>query len=550
MRLSLRGGATQYAHGIALALLACALLTRFFWVDPGFPADTGLSASWKLGLLAGTGAGMNFGTDLVFTFGPYAAVYVGQFADATRWIFLIAGFLLVSAFWLALRALTRASAMRWRWVWIGVLVLIARPGDALFLLYPLLLVAAVAAQKSEVAADHAPPLGAAQQSWLLTPLGLLPLIKGTFLLFVGACIPLLVALHLRRRQYWLAMLDFLVPAASLLLLWTISGQPLSTMPAFFSSLLAIVSGYTNAMSTPGPLYEIAAFLAASAVILISVGTRQRTTATDNGVLFIAFVLYLFVAFKGGFVRHDGHALSAADAALLAAVVASTAGARTKTVVLICGLACWLLIGIGHRGGGAIALGQKLADAGVGTLAAGHRATSAASLADLAPARRAGVPVAETCRLPALDGTIDVYSYGQACVVLNGLKWDPRPVFQSYSAYTPALATMNAEHLRSPNAPDHVLLRIEPIDHRLAALEDGNSWPSLIDDYEIAGFDHAMLHLVRRPMVPPAPEPSLDNAAMPIHVRLGTDLALPQSSEPVLSSIDLKPTALEIGRAHV
>ena len=182
MRLSLRGGATQYAHGIALALLACALLTRFFWVDPGFPADTGLSASWKLGLLAGTGAGMNFGTDLVFTFGPYAAVYVGQFSDATRWTFLIAGFLLISAFWLALRALTRVSAMRWRWVWIGVLVLIARPGDALFLLYPLLLVATVAAQESEVATDHTPPLGAAQQSWLLTPLGLLPLIKGTFLL--------------------------------------------------------------------------------------------------------------------------------------------------------------------------------------------------------------------------------------------------------------------------------------------------------------------------------------------------------------------------------
>jgi hypothetical protein len=45
----------------------------------------------------------------------------------------------------------------------------------------------------------------------------------------------------------------------------------------------------------------------------------------------------------------------------------------------------------------------------------------------------------------VHGNADVYPLSQTAVLASGLTCQPRPVFQSYSAYTPKLAEMNAAH---------------------------------------------------------------------------------------------------------
>jgi hypothetical protein len=49
-------------------------------------------------------------------------------------------------------------------------------------------------------------------------------------------------------------------------------------------------------------------------------------------------------------------------------------------------------------------------------------------------------------LPSLSGTTDIYSVGQSALLANRLEWSPRPIFQSYVAYTPALQERNARYL--------------------------------------------------------------------------------------------------------
>ncbi|MEN3033119.1 hypothetical protein, partial [Chromobacterium amazonense] len=44
------------------------------------------------------------------------------------------------------------------------------------------------------------------------------------------------------------------------------------------------------------------------------------------------------------------------------------------------------------------------------------------------------------------GTADVYPTELAPLIAAGSTWVPRPILQSYSVYTPALATANADHL--------------------------------------------------------------------------------------------------------
>jgi hypothetical protein len=87
-------------------------------------------------------------------------------------------------------------------------------------------------------------------------------------------------------------------------------------------------------------------------------------------------------------------------------------------------------------------------------------------------------------LPQLTGATDIYSYDQAIVFAHRYPYQPRPVIQSYAAYTPELAAMNAAHLRSARAARNVIFRIAPIDGRFPALEDGLSWPELLTRYDL------------------------------------------------------------------
>src|SRR5262249_19574111 len=43
-------------------------------------------------------------------------------------------------------------------------------------------------------------------------------------------------------------------------------------------------------------------------------------------------------------------------------------------------------------------------------------------------------------------SVDTFSYEQGVLLLNGLNWTPRPIFQGYSAYTPFLQSINAPFL--------------------------------------------------------------------------------------------------------
>src|SRR5262249_37075281 len=99
-------------------------------------------------------------------------------------------------------------------------------------------------------------------------------------------------------------------------------------------------------------------------------------------------------------------------------------------------------------------------------------------------------------LPRIDGSADIYPYYQNILLANGVEWSPRPIIQSYSAYEPKLADINANHLSSSSAPLHVFFDVSPIDGRLAALEDGKSWPLLLSRYHIVGRSGHYLMLDR------------------------------------------------------
>lgn len=106
-------------------------------------------------------------------------------------------------------------------------------------------------------------------------------------------------------------------------------------------------------------------------------------------------------------------------------------------------------------------------------------------------------------LPPIKGNADLYSYDQAILFAHALPYQPRPVMQSYSAYTPELAARNAAHLRTARAASNILFAIQPIDDRFPSLDDGRSWPELLTLYDIKGAsdDRGTYLLLSRSSVP-------------------------------------------------
>jgi hypothetical protein len=83
-----------------------------------------------------------------------------------------------------------------------------------------------------------------------------------------------------------------------------------------------------------------------------------------------------------------------------------------------------------------------------------------------------------------QSTVDVFGHYQGIALLNGLNYHPRPVFQSYNAYTPFLIRTNAEFYRSDAAPSFVISTLYSIDYRLPTLDDSEALRVLLLDYEL------------------------------------------------------------------
>jgi hypothetical protein len=77
--------------------------------------------------------------------------------------------------------------------------------------------------------------------------------------------------------------------------------------------------------------------------------------------------------------------------------------------------------------------------------------------------------------------IDALSVDQDAAILNGLNYKPHPVFQNYSAYTPALQRLNTEFFKS-KPPQYLLWRTGSIDGRFPTLDDGEVLLTILSSY--------------------------------------------------------------------
>lgn len=469
-------------------LFVCLMITALIVATPFCPRllpSSGLDAdpSWMFAVNQAAADGLAFGRQLIFTFGPYGAIYTRMFHPATDPLALGAGLFFGLCFGAVCILLARQSLL-WG---ISLLYIVAGQmfaRDVVFASYGLFLVVA-AGNLASKRLDGRAGLARFENALflpLLFALGLLPLIKGS--LIVNATVSAGAALFVfwAGGSAFLAAASVVLPATGLIAFWALSGQSIGDLPAYFVNMGQIISGYTEAMASDGPGRDVVIFIVASAALLFVVLTMPSKSGFRLPML-LAFAGFLFSAFKGGFVRHDGHVLFAGAAIVVAAVLINLSAWRTRRAlgVLPLAIAAWFTIDYGYIGSASEILYYNL----FWTYSNGAEAFRERVLKqpDLTEAfANALTSIATQANLPKLPGTSDIYSFGQAYLLASGNDWHPRPVLQSYSAYTPRLAELDREHLTGPDAPNNIVFRLETIDDRVPSLDDGPSWPIMLADY--------------------------------------------------------------------
>ncbi|WP_186090870.1 hypothetical protein [Burkholderia gladioli] len=536
-----RGGLALACRWLAVLALAAVILP---WL-PAMPGE-GLDPSWMAALNQALAQGLVFGRDIVFTLGPYAGVFTRVFHPATDGLVLVASTVFLLGYASATLALTRGAGSVLPLL-LALMIAGALSRDVLLLGYPLLVSAAW--YRHCRALDGAREPGAGWRTLLaallmFAPFGLLPLVKGSMLPACAAAVLLCVLLLASRRAWGVALVMLLGPPLAAVALWQAAGQPPAALGPYLHSLVAMISGYEEGMALDGPAIDLALYLLPALALLAAIALRRGEAFTLRAFLLLSFAAFLFLCFKGGFVRHDDHALIAASAIAFAGLVfALAAPSWSGAGMAVLGAVAGWAIALHYTEATPARYAMNVARTALGVsegiaLRARGDALAQAYQARLAALRREH-------EVPLMKGSSDIYSFWQSDLLAAGNAWNPRPVIQSYAAYSPMLAGLNAAHLAGARAPDTVLMRVTPIDGKYPTLDDGPSWPVLMRDYRPVAFRDNFLYLAHAPAPARAQAPVLAADAM-----LGAPVTVPDSAVPLVASLAIEPSLTGRLRAFV
>jgi hypothetical protein len=332
----------------------------------------------------------------------------------------------------------------------------------------------------------------------------------------------------RRLARWAVPL-VAVFLTSLVGLFRAYGGPPGALPDFLRGSWRLAAGYSAQMSLAGEASEVWTALAAVAVVLVAVAAgsyRDRRYAT----LALLLALPVCVLFKSAFVRQDalhvilfvrGLPALAALFLVLPATRAQTTAAVALAVLVSAGAARerYLVARVFH------------ADPDAAYLTWGHQNlvgawhwSQARRLIDVQMSRpaRAAMRLPPAVRAYVGPAPIDAYPWEASVLFANGLNWSPRPVFQSYSAYTPELDEANAAYYRSDAGPRFILYRHQAIDDLFPWFVDPLTLREVYRRYDVARRAGKSLLLQRRVRPRDGPPLPIGTAT----VRLGESVAVP------------------------
>ena len=354
------------------------------------------------------------------------------------------------------------------------------------------------------------------------------------------CVAAVSTERMLERDWRGAMLIAAVFVLALVTAWWACGQELLNLPSYLSSGFEMATGYAHAAGQSAPILVEAVGLAVLFVFVSACAhAAWRARSSPAAVVSIGLTplaaLLLWLAY---FTRADDHhwssffaAMSLLPFALLRNrhVVRNRALLISLTAVILASA----LMRFTQTSPGAI-LRQA-------TTRVGSNLHDLAHLGELRNQREAQwQAVRKSAALPQTTdrvghARIDMVTSQQGMLLLNGLNYAPRPVFQSHLAATPKLARLNEAYFLGPRAPDFVLFQLGSIDNRLPMSEDNLALMALLRRYRPVLSEDGFLLLQRDASVATAPAIAADAQTTPANI--GAEVAIPANGTPMVAFVD-------------
>lgn len=496
-----------------------------FWPD--------LDSSWQGALSYFVFKGLQFGKDVIFTYGPLGYVITDTYS----------GYLLASrigldlilkgvfALLMTVTALRLRPALRLGFVLNVLLWSVVYP-DALYLLAILLAACYV------IVFELSPVLllGAS------VLFAFLSLTKFTYCLLSVTSLSIVVG-HAFTRRKWLAA-TALVTGYSVCVcsFWYLAGQRLAGILSFAGGAGEVASGYAEAMCISESW--LAFWSGVGAVVLgttLFVGLGCARGGQNRApAISLLFCVGLFVAWKEGYIRADQWHIPNLYVFLLFAAPAAWAIFRPPVahrrlllgITLILFLLSYAVLSLARPP--SVWLPSAYARIAANATAIVHPTRYRAAFDN------ALWHIKQENALPGMkrligQESVDVFGFEQAIALLNDLNYHPRPVFQGYSAYTPSLVIRNRDFYLGDAAPAFVIFKLQTADDRFAAESDAAVLEVILRDYELVAVEKGYLLWKRKAVRQPPTAHQLIREGV---AAWGELLPLPSDRGPVWLQADI------------
>lgn len=442
---------------IVFSIVASLLTWGYGTISP----TTGLDPSWQAGLAMAQQRHLSWGPDINFTYGPLGFLIVQSlFFRATSisaflYTLLLHFTLFALLFLWCRKKMSLVAAIFVSYLIGGTAVALVDPGD--LLMVPVLLGAMLV-------------LDSKSQTGRLWMIGLLGIAAGTGLLVklsMGvvaiAVIAVLVATAVPRRMLAEALVGGSAILLSSLLAWVATANDPGNLGDFTRNAMAIAGGYSSAMQIQSgrdaeSLYAILVIMVLAAVAVPALRTGPRREVI--GVALIG-ILATWWALKEGFVRHDRHDLTFFG--VMAALLPTLLWVRSRPrSAIVAAASLTFTIGITWVASGSVPSVLYTVRANTAqffdlasTLAKQQRFDKDAAQARSAMQAAYGLSPSQKDAVRGRSVAIEPWESAMAWAFPN-FHWDPEPVFQAYTAYTPGLDRLNAKFLASKRAPERII----------------------------------------------------------------------------------------------
>ncbi|MFM7354134.1 MAG: hypothetical protein ACKO1G_14160, partial [Microcystis aeruginosa] len=283
----------------------------------------------------------------------------------------------------------------------------------------------------------------------------------------------------------------------LLLLQTINLNNFPSLMGYLSNSWQISSGYSSAMSIVGnyPHLLIALLCFALSLLLMSLAIIDQKIS-----LAIAYIFPIFLSFKHGFVRQDAHVVVFTLVVILLASLYTTIIKKSQFkkiaycawgiiflgCIIITSSPNWTILENAHQWSNFSP--DRVAN-NIGVVISsmlnptelkmrGERSTTK-NLQVIATATKIPDSVLEKVQ----GKTIDIIPWEFSLIPGNQLNWKPRPIIQSYSAYTEKLDELNYQSL-SKSPRDYLIYHFQSIDSRHPFFDEPKAFSYVVCNYQL------------------------------------------------------------------